>query len=54
MFRNPYNFENGKTAKNRVVVPAMASQTSTENGVATKHTVEHYAKLATSGAGIVF
>lgn len=54
MFRNPYTFENGKIAKNRIVVPAMASQTATENGVATKQTVEHYAKLATSGAGIVF
>lgn len=54
MFRTPYKFENGKIAKNRVVVPAMASQTSTEKGVATEHTVKHYAKLASSGAGIVF
>lgn len=50
----PYTFKNGQGAKNRVVVPPMASQTADEDGVATRQTVEHYARLARSGAGLIF
>ncbi|PAW08739.1 NADH:flavin oxidoreductase [Vibrio sp. V1B] len=39
--------------KNRVVVPSMASQTSTTEGLATSSTIKHYGKLAQSGAGLV-
>ncbi|MBI5631840.1 MAG: NADH:flavin oxidoreductase [Elusimicrobia bacterium] len=51
---SPYRFTGGKTAKNRVVVPPMCSQTADARGNATPATIEHYAKLAQSGAGIVF
>lgn len=40
-------------AKNRVVVPAMASQTAAPDGTATNRTSEHYQRLAESGAGLV-
>ena len=50
----PYSFHHGKVAKNRVVVPPMASQTADENGDVTAKTIEHYAHLAQSGAGIIF
>ena len=49
-----YPFRNGKTARNRVVVPPMASQTADEKGFATEKTVTHYARLAESGAGLIF
>ena len=39
---------------NRLVVPAMASGTATVEGFATQATVDHYERLARSGAGIVF
>ncbi len=39
--------------KNRVVVPPMASQTATLEGIATKATFEHYNRLAQSGAGLI-
>lgn len=51
---SPYRFAGGKTAKNRVVVPPMCSQTADEHGNAATATIEHYAKLAQSGAGIIF
>jgi NADPH2 dehydrogenase len=50
----PYRFNGGKTAKNRVVVPPMASETADARGNATPATIAHYARLAESGAGIVF
>ena len=49
-----YKFNNGKIAKNRIVVPPMASQTADKFGFATKKTIEHYENLALSGAGLVF
>lgn len=49
----PYRFRNGRTTKNRVVVPPMASQTADEQGFVTAATLEHYARLSRSGAGIV-
>lgn len=42
-----------KKLNNRIVVPPMASQTADENGIATKETIEHYTRLAASGAGLV-
>lgn len=49
-----YQFNNGKTARNRIVVPPMASQTADELGFATPSTWKHYQRLAQSGAGIIF
>lgn len=49
-----YKFKNGKLAKNRVVVPPMASQTANGEGFVTDQTVLHYESLAQSGAGIIF
>ena len=45
---------NNKTARNRVVVPAMASQTADTNGLATERTFQNYSDLAESGAGLIF
>jgi NADPH2 dehydrogenase len=52
--RTTYLFRNGKTAPNRIVVPAMASQTADGSGIVTPATIAHYQKLSTSGAGIIF
>jgi len=49
-----YRFKTGRVAKNRVVVPPMASQTADEEGFVTENTVSHYKRLSKSGAGIVF
>jgi len=49
-----YQFKNGKIAKNRVVVPPMASQTANSLGFVTQKTIQHYEELSKSGAGIVF
>lgn len=38
---------------NRLVVPPMASQTADTLGITTQKTIEHYANLALSGAGLV-
>ena len=38
---------------NRVVVPAMASETATAEGFATEETFAHYKRLAQSGAGLI-
>lgn len=42
------------SARNRVVVPPMASQTATTEGIATQKTFEHYARLTQAGAGLLF
>jgi len=49
-----FEFKNGQTAKNRVVVPPMASQTADQNGFVTAKTLEHYRNLGLSGAGLIF
>ena len=49
-----YKFSNGKVAKNRVVVPPMASQTADEEGFVTAATLKHYENLAESQAGLIF
>lgn len=51
---NNYRFRNGKTARNRLVVPPMASQTADARGDVTRTTIEHYHRLSQAGAGIVF
>ena len=50
----PLSISQKVETKNRIVVPAMASQTADELGNATQKTLEHYERLAKSGAGIVF
>lgn len=50
----PYDFKNGMVAKNRVVVPAMASATATVDGDVTQKTIQHYQHLSRSGAGLLF
>ncbi|MBC7540983.1 MAG: NADH:flavin oxidoreductase [Bacteriovorax sp.] len=49
-----FHFKNDLSAINRIVVPAMASQTATASGYVTEKTLKHYANLSNSGAGIVF
>lgn len=49
-----YKFSNGKVAKNRVVVPPMASQTADSQGHVTDKTLEHYKRLSLSQAGLIF
>jgi NADPH2 dehydrogenase len=52
--KTPFSFRNGKIASNRIVVPAMASQTADANGIVTQTTIAHYEKLSASAAGIIF
>jgi len=40
--------------KNRVIVPPMASQTANKKGYVTKDTLNHYKRLASSNASLVF
>jgi NADPH2 dehydrogenase len=51
---SPYRFAGGRTTRNRVVVPPMASSTADARGNAAAATAAHYARLAESGAGAVF
>jgi len=44
----------GKYLQNRVVIPAMASQTASSEGFVTMETKEHYKRLSLAGAGLVF
>jgi NADPH2 dehydrogenase len=50
---SPLSLDQAHSLKNRVVVPPMASGTATQDGIATSETVDHYAKLAQSGAGLI-
>ncbi len=50
----PFDFKNGAAAKNRVVIPPMASGTATLLGAATLNTFGHYHRLTQAAAGIVF
>lgn len=50
---SPLNLKNGKTLRNRIVVPPMASQTATEQGFVTTETLAHYERLLQSQAGLV-
>lgn len=44
---------NGKTLRNRVVVPPMASQTADEVGFVTDATLAHYRRLGEAGSGLL-
>ncbi|WP_461537297.1 NADH:flavin oxidoreductase [Spongorhabdus nitratireducens] len=50
---NPLQISDGLTLENRLVVPPMASQTADTLGLVTEKTLEHYSRLAESGAGLV-
>lgn len=50
----PFSFKNGVIARNRVVIPPMASGTADLQGAASLNTLDHYRNLAQAGAGIVF
>lgn len=47
------NIKSNYTLRNRVVVPAMASETATSEGLATEATFAHYRRLSESGAGLI-
>lgn len=50
-----YQFKrSGLWLRNRLVVPPMASQTASADGRPTARTIEHYARLARSGAGLIW
>src|SRR5687768_15852820 len=49
-----FEFKNGKAARNRVVVPPMASQAADAKGFLTDATTKHYERLAQARAGLVF
>jgi NADPH2 dehydrogenase len=51
---SPYHFKPDVVARNRIVVPPMASQTADAEGRATERTIEHYRRLSESGAGLIF
>lgn len=48
------NLNSRISLRNRIVVPPMASQTATTEGMATEKTFEHYERLALSGTSLVF
>jgi len=50
---NNLAFLNGKVARNRIVLPPMASETATELGFVTDETLAHYKRLASAHAGIM-
>ncbi|MGE3682141.1 MAG: NADH:flavin oxidoreductase [Bdellovibrionales bacterium] len=49
-----FRFKNGKSARNRVVVPPMASQTADTRGMVTEETLAHYVRLSQANPGILF
>lgn len=50
----PLSLPFGKRLRNRIVVPPMASQTVDGQGYVTEKTLNHYQRLAESGAGLIF
>lgn len=50
---SPWIFRGNKIVRNRVVVPPMASQTATTNGLVTDQTLTHYSGLGEAHAGIL-
>jgi NADPH2 dehydrogenase len=46
-------FKNGKSLRNRVVVPPMASETADRQGLVTDRTLSHYKRLSEARAGLV-
>jgi NADPH2 dehydrogenase len=51
---SPLTLKLKSTLSNRIVVPAMASETSDVNGYVTKNTINHYARLSEAGAALLF
>lgn len=51
--KSPLDLGRGYQTLNRVVVPAMASETADENGFATAKSFAHYQRLTESGAGLI-
>ena len=49
----PLCLNKAHTLLNRIVVPPMASGTATTQGFATQQTLDHYANLRESGAGLI-
>lgn len=49
-----YRWNDHLIAKNRIVVPPMASQTASELGFVTEKTIDHYRRLSKSSAGLIF
>ena len=50
---SPLEFKNGKSLRNRVVVPPMASESANERGFVTEKTISHYSSLAKADAGLL-
>lgn len=50
----PLSLTKGRHLANRVVIPAMASQTAGSDGFVTEATKAHYQRLSAAGAGLVF
>jgi NADPH2 dehydrogenase len=51
---SPLPIPKSKVLRNRVVVPAMASSTADSCGYVTEKTIDHYKRLGSSGAGLIF
>jgi NADPH2 dehydrogenase len=51
---SPLPFKNGLVARNRVVIPPMASKTADGHGIPTENSFHHYQNLNRAGAGIIF
>jgi NADPH2 dehydrogenase len=49
-----YVFNRNKIARNRVIIPPMASQTADTDGFVTPATIEHYRRLSLAQAGLIF
>ncbi len=50
---SPLHLARGLAFRNRIIVPAMASETADAMGFVTDRTRAHYRRLATSGAGLI-
>ena len=50
---SPLKLPNGRTLRNRVVIPPMASQTADEAGFVTTKTLEHYGRLSEAQPGLL-
>ena len=54
LLKSPLELIPGLATRNRVVVPPMASGTADPQGFVTEKTLDHYKRLTSTGAGIVF
>lgn len=51
---SPLKLSKNCTLQNRVVIPAMASETANTEGFVTVATLQHYSRLASAGAGLIY